>query len=112
MAQYNGYRKVPHGSYSKWRSATLGNGYNVDFSAGNQCWDYCALLYRQYGLTLRTKPGGGTAYECWSISRWANSQPPFRSITGVQNIKRGDIIILKSQRSRTGNFCFADENYR
>lgn len=112
MAQYNGYRKVPHGSYSKWRSATLGNGYNVDFSAGNQCWDYCALLYRQYGLTLRTKPGGGTAYECWSISRWTNSQPPFRSITGVQNIKRGDIIILKSPRSRTGHICFADENYR
>ena len=112
MAQYNGYRSVAHNSYNQWRSATLGNGYNVDYSAGNQCWDYCALLYWQYGLNLVTKPGGGTAYECWSISRNINSRSPFKSVTGVSNIKRGDIIITKSPRSRTGHICFADENFR
>ena len=53
MAQVNGYVPVAHGSYNQWRAATLGNGYNVDFRYGNQCWDYCALLYWQYGLTLR-----------------------------------------------------------
>lgn len=116
MAQYNRYVQVPHGSYNQWRNATLSNGYNVDYYAsggwGNQCWDYCALCYWQYGLTLITKAGGGTAYDCWAVSRWANTKPPFISLTGVQNIKRGDIIITKSPRSRTGHICFADENYR
>lgn len=116
MAQYNRYVQVPHGSYNQWRNATLGNGYNVDYFAsggsGNQCWDYAALCYRQYGLTLITKAGGGTAYDCWAVSRWVNTQPPFISMTGVQNIKRGDIIITKNPRSRTGHICFADENYR
>ena len=116
MAQYNKYVRVPHSSYNQWRAATLGNGYNVDYYAsgglGNQCWDYCALCYWQYGLTLITKANGGTAYDCWAVSRWANTKPPFISLTGVQNIKRGDIIITKNPRSETGHICFADENYR
>ena len=106
MAQYNRYVRVPHGSYNQWRSATLGNGYNVDYAAGNQCWDYCALLYWQYGLNLITKAGGGTAYDCWNVSRAVNSRYPFQAITGVQNIRRGDIIIAKSPASSTGHRCF------
>lgn len=116
MAQYNSYVTVPHQSYNQWRNATLGNGYNVDYYAsggyGNQCWDYCALLWRQYNLTLVTKAGGGTAYDCWNVSRNVNSQPPFISLTGVSNIKRGDVIVTKSPRSTTGHICFADEDYR
>lgn len=117
MAQYNRYVIVPHLSYNQWRSATLGNGYNVDYNSshhgyGNQCWDYCALLYWQYGLTLITKAGGGTAYDCWNISRNANSRYPFRAVDGVQNIRRGDIVITKNPRSSTGHIFFADENYR
>lgn len=113
MAQYNGYVPVVHNSYSAWRAATLGNGYNVDFSFGNQCWDYCALLYWQYGLTLITKPGGGVAADCWNYSRNANSRTPFISITGKENIKRGDIIVWnKSSSSSTGHIGFADEDYR
>lgn len=109
MAQYNGYVSVPHGSYQQWRDATLGNGYDVDGWYGDQCWDFCALLYRQYGLTLVTKAGGGGARDCWEVSRYINSQPPFDSITGVQNIKRGDIIVLGG--SISGHICFADEDY-
>lgn len=113
MAQYNGYVAVPHNSYNAWRAATLGNGYNVDFSFGDQCWDYCALLYHQYNLTLVTKPGGGVAADCWNISRKVNSRTPFKSITGKENIKRGDIIVLnKSASSSTGHIAFADEDYR
>lgn len=116
MAQYNRYVSVPHLTYDAWRNATLGNGYNVDYYAqggyGNQCWDYCALCYWQYGLTLVTKAGGGTAYDCWNVSRAINSRYPFQSITGVHNIRRGDIIITKAPTSRTGHICFADENYR
>lgn len=112
MAQYNGYVAVPHGSYNQWRAATLGNGYNVDFMFGNQCWDFCALLYWQYGRTLITKPMGGSAYECWTISRQANSRSPFVSIESVNNIKRGDIIVLnRGGRNTTGHIAFADEDY-
>ena len=90
MAQYNGYVTVPHGSYQEWRDATLGNGYNVDNAFGNQCWDFCALLWYQYGLSLITKPdGNGTAQDCWLVSRAANA----------------------SQGSGTGHIAFADEDY-
>lgn len=116
MAQYNRYVIVPHLNYNQWRANTLGNGYNVDYYAGggfgNQCWDYCSLLWYQYGLSLVTKAGGGTAYDCWRYSRYANARYPFTSLTGVQNIRRGDVIITKSPRSSTGHICFADEDYR
>lgn len=110
MAQYNGYVEVPHGSYQEWKDATLDNGYNVDYYAGDQCWDFCALLYWQYGLTLYT--GNGTAEGCWSLMRSANSRSPFRSIDGVQNIKKGDIVIFgPTQYNYAGHICFADEDY-
>lgn len=114
MAQYNGYVQVPHNSYAQWRTATLGNGYNVDYAYGNQCWDFAALLYFQYGLRLITKPAGnGTAADCWNVSRAANSVPPFISLTGVENIREGDIIVWNSnQYSSTGHIAFANENYR
>ena len=108
MAQYNGYRQVPHSSYSEWRTATIGNGYNVDYAYGNQCWDYCALLYFQYGLPLITKPGGGVASDCWTVSRQINSRGPFISLEGVSNIKRGDMLVWSGG---TGHIAFADEDY-
>ena len=114
MAQYNGYRYVPHGSYNAWRAAVLGNGYNVDYSYGNQCWDLVALLYWQYGLTLITRPGGnGTAEDCWYRSRQANSKPPFISLTGKENIRRGDILVWSAgnMQNATGHIAFADMNY-
>lgn len=112
MAQYNRYVFVPHETYQEFRNATLGNGYNVDNTYGNQCWDFCALLYWQYGLTLITKAGGGTAADCWNVSRAANSRPPFTSLEGKENIKRGDILVWNSNAySLTGHMAFADEDY-
>ena len=113
MAQYNGYVQVPHNSYAAWRTATLGNGYNVDYAYGNQCWDFAALLYFQYGLRLITRPqGNGTAAMCWTVSRAANSVPPFISIADATQIKRGDIIVWnENQYSSTGHIAFADEDY-
>lgn len=109
MATYYGYRYIPHGSYDEWREATIGNMYDVDYAYSGQCWDYCALCYYQYGLTLVTKAGGGVAKECWLISRSANSKPPFESIEGVQNIKRGDILVFGA--GYAGHICFADADY-
>ena len=110
--QYNSYVEVPHATYDEFRNATLGNGYNVDGMYGNQCWDYIALLYWQYDLTLITKTGGGTAADCWNISRQANSQPPFEAVVGKENIKRGDVIVIGSSLlSSTGHICIADQDY-
>lgn len=112
MAQYNGYVSIPHGTYDQWRAATLGNGYNADFQYGNQCWDYCAELWHQYGRTLITKPGGGGAADCWLVSRASNAVGPFTSVTGKTNIKRGDIIVFNRTASSTnGHIGFADEDY-
>lgn len=109
MAHYTGYFEVPHVSFQEWRDATIGNGYNVDYSFGEQCWDYVALLYWQYGRTLVTKAGGGGAQDCWIYSRNVNSQPPFTSLTGKENIKRGDILVFGNQF--WGHISFADEDY-
>lgn len=112
MAQYDGYVYVPHGTYDEFRNATIGNGYNVDYAFGNQCWDYCALLYHQYGLILVTKIGGGTAKDCWNISRVANSRKPFVSLTGKANIKRGDVLVFDGTAGNpAGHISIADEDY-
>lgn len=112
MAQYNGYVPIAHNTYDTWKQAVLFNGFNVDFYAGNQCFDLCSLLWWQYGLTLVTKAGGGVAADCWLVSRYVNAQPPFSLVEDVHDIKRGDIIVWnRSSSSATGHIGFADENY-
>lgn len=115
MAQYNSYVVVNHATYQEFRDATLGNGYNVDYSAGggygNQCWDLCALLWWQYGLTLYTGPIG-IAEECWTVSKDRNAVPPFIAIYSVSEIKRGDCVVFAgTTQYTTGHIAFADEDY-
>ena len=110
MSQHNGYEQVPHASYDEFKAATINQGWNVDYSYGNQCYDLVSLLYWQYGLSLQT--GNGYAYSCWTMRRNANSQPPFYAIEGKENIKRGDIIVWnRSAHSATGHIAFADEDF-
>ena len=112
MAQFNGYVKVAHATYQDFRDATLGNGYNVDKAYGNQCWDFCALLWWQYGLTLHTGPKGW-ASECWTVSRTLNAVPPFTQVTSISDIKRGDCVVFKGTSNYpTGHIAFADEDYK
>ena len=112
MAQFNGYVKVAHATYQQFRNATLGNGYNVDKAYGNQCWDFCALLWWQYGLTLHTGPKGW-ASECWTVSRSLNAVPPFTQVTSISDIKRGDCVVFKGTSNYpTGHIAFADEDYK
>lgn len=108
--QQNGYAIVPHNTYNEYRSFCLTHGINVDYSWGNQCYDSCALLWFQYGLTLQT--GNGLAYGCWTLRRYQNALPPFTMITRVEDIKRGDIIVFNHHGSfSTGHIAFADEDY-
>lgn len=112
MAQHNGYSTVPHATYDEFKNATINEGWNVDYAYGNQCWDLVSLCYYQYGDTLYTG-SNGYAYTCWTEKRSQNSAPPFYQVEGVQNIKRGDIIVLnRDAYSATGHICFADEDYR
>lgn len=110
MAHYTGYVPIPHGSYQEWRNATLGNGYDYDGWFGEQCWDFCQMLYAQYNRTLQT--GDGTAAGCWLLRKSANSVDPFIAVDGVQNIKRGDIIVFaRTPNNYAGHIAFADEDY-
>lgn len=108
MATYYGYVYVPHGSYDEWRNATIGNMYDLDGYYSGQCWDYCALCYAQYGLRLYTG-NPEVAKNCWLQSKSANTREPFIAVEGVQNIKRGDIIVFDG--GYAGHICFADEDY-
>lgn len=112
MAQYNHYVSVPHGSYDQFKAATLGNGYNVNNDIwGNQCWDFVALLYYQYGLTLYTGTGG-YAKTCWTQKKAQNSKPPFTAVNGITSIKRGDVVVLNSVPGHpAGHIAIADEDY-
>lgn len=115
-SQVNGKVKLAQSSYdtyNHWRSYALSHGVNFDGWFGNQCWDLPALLWWQYGLNLVTRPqGNGAAYMCWTISRYTNARGPFKSIEGVQNIKRGDCLVFnRSSFSSVGHICFADTDY-
>ena len=108
MAIYYGYVDVPHGSYDEWRNATINNMYDLDGWFSGQCWDYTALCYAQYGLRLYTGIPG-VAKNCWLQSKALNTRDPFIAVDGVQNIKRGDILVFGG--GYAGHICFADKDY-
>lgn len=108
--QQNGYAIVPHLTYDEWRSYALTHGVNVDWTWGNQCWDVCALLWYQYGLRLQT--GNGYAYGCWTLMRDVNARGPFKQISNIWEVKRGDCVVFNRAGSfYTGHIAFADEDY-
>ena len=116
MGQVNGYVKIANSNYNTydhWRAFCLSNGINVDYYAGNQCFDQPALLWWQYNLYLTTRPqGNGSAYMCWTISKNINARSPFIAVEGVENIQRGDCLVFnKSGWSSNGHICFADADY-
>ena len=109
--QQNGYVLVPEAiTYDQWRQYALTHGVNVDWAYGNQCWDICALLWYQYGLRLET--GNGFAYGCWTLMRDVNARGPFKQITNIREVKRGDCVVFNHTGSfYTGHIAFADEDY-
>ena len=104
---------LPHDSYNSFRSAVIGKGFDVDGSYGYQCYDGCAVLWQQYGMTLSTG-GTGMAYGIWTVesARIANAGEQFTLIYGKDQIQRGDVVVLNAnQWSSAGHCAFADENY-
>lgn len=93
-------------------------GYDVDGHYGYQCWDLAAELWMNItefsdgALWPKTGPNE-YAMECWTVSRAANAGTSFTLITSINNVKRGDVIVIgPSPISQTGHIAFADENYR
>lgn len=112
MAQYNGWRKVNVSSYDAFRNEVNGNGYDVDGSYGNQCYDGAAvMLYSATGRKLSTG-GTGAARGCWEVAsaRKFNAGTEFELITDKTQIKRGDMVFW-TNNSQWGHVGFADENY-
>lgn len=109
-------------SYNSFRSdvltrASQGLGYDVDGYYGYQCWDLCAELWMNLPEFANSGlwPHTGTnlwASECWTQSRTENAGDSFDLIYTVEDLKRGDVIVLDSSAiSATGHIAFCDEDY-
>lgn len=85
--------KVNISSYSAFRSAVLGRGFNIDGRFGWQCWDGAALLWQQLGLTLVT--GNGLAIGTWDLNRERNRYGKFDLVTSAGSLKKGDVVVLR-----------------
>ena len=106
-------------SYLAFRTAVMGNGYDVDGSAGYQCWDLGAELWGNtgnYAYPYLSTGGTGYAYGIWSVE-WARNQNAgndFTLIYNLSDVKRGDMIVLDKGRFTgdvSGHNAFADEDY-
>ena len=112
MAQYNGWTKVNVDSYDAFRNAVLGNGYNVDYAYGDQCYDGAAVqLYSTTGRKLSTGGTGG-ARGCWEVAsaRAYNAGSEYELIWDKTQIRRGDMVVW-SMNSKWGHIGFADQDY-
>lgn len=88
-AQYS----VPTSSYSAFKNAVNGRGYDIDNHYGWQCWDGGALLWQQFGLGLIT--GNGLAIGCWDLKRNQNKGSRFDLVTSVNSLKPGDLVCMR-----------------
>lgn len=109
-------------SYESFRTDALdraaqGLGYDVDGAYGYQCWDLAAELWMNIpefsGGILYPQTGPNLyASECWTISRDVNAGMSFDLIWHLEDVKRGDCIVIDSSPiSTTGHIAFADQDY-
>lgn len=113
MAKYTGYVVIPHNTYLAWRTATNGNGYDVDNSYGCQCWDLAAEFWYNVGFPqgYPTTAGTHAAYGVWD-DRVQNAGDEFDLILDKTQIKTGDIIVFNYFTGNPyGHIGFADEDY-
>ena len=103
-------------SYDAFRTATLGNGYDVDGVYGYQCVDMAKLLAGNAGRPFpywKSDPDG-YAYEGWSVAsnREYNAADYFTLIYNKADVRRGDLVVLQNTSSNAyGHIAFADEDW-
>ena len=105
-------------SYNSFRNQVYGHAYDIDNQYGYQCWDGAALLWQQLGRSLIT--GNGAAAGTWDNAQ-TNAGNDFDLITGIQNVKRGDVVVFGYDATyfnaildgniAAGHIAFADEDY-
>lgn len=116
MAKYWGYVLVPHDTYFQWKSSTLNNGYDVDYTYGCQCWDFAATFWYNVGF-----PQGyphitsSSAYTMWNLreqNKAYNGVEYFDLIYDLNDVKQGDVIVYNQFSGNPyGHVGFADEDY-
>lgn len=103
-------------SYDAFRTATLGNGYDVDGVYGYQCVDMAKLLAGNAG---RPSPywlsnPDGYAYQGWTVltNRAYNAADYFTLVYNKADVRRGDLVVLENTTSNPyGHIAFADSDW-
>lgn len=111
--QVNGHvylQTSEYDTFEHWKQFLLTHAVNFDYSFGNQCYDICALLYYQYGLTFYLGELE-YAYEAWTVSKSRNAKSPFIGIDNINDVKAGDLLVFGRGWSAYGHVTFATEDY-
>ena len=111
--QYDGYILIPVNSYLAWKTATNGNGYNVDGQYGDQCWDFAAEFWYNngFGTGMPSTAGTGGARGVW-YDRVVNAGDKFDLIYNLADVKQGDVIVYDQfPGNEWGHIGFADQDY-
>ncbi|MBO7731343.1 MAG: CHAP domain-containing protein [Methanobrevibacter sp.] len=116
MAKYTGYVTLPIESYTNWKNAVNGNGYDVDSSYGCQCWDLASEFWWNVGFPqnypIITSSSAYTMWENRQQNIGYNGTIYFDLITSVNDIQLGDIVVFNYNSTNPyGHVGFADTNY-
>lgn len=116
MANYTGLVTVDISSYAAFRSAVLGNGYDVDGVFGYQCVDMAKLLAGNAGRSApywESQPDG-YAYEGWTnqASREYNVADYFTLVYNKADVRAGDLVVLENTTANPyGHIAFANTDW-
>lgn len=103
-------------SYENFKTAILGNGYDVDGVFGYQCVDLAKLLAGNAGRTSpywKSDPDG-YAYEGWTVlsNREYNAADYFTLIYNKADVRTGDMVMLRNTSSNPyGHIGFANSDW-
>lgn len=116
MSYNTGYVTLPVTSYSAWKQATNGNGYNFDNTYGCQCYDLVVEFWWNVGF-----PQGypvitnSSAYTMWNNreqNKAYNGVVYFDLIYNLADVKQGDVLVYSgTNQNPYGHTGFADEDY-
>lgn len=115
--QHNGWQTVTVASYAAFKAVVNNNGWDLDGSYGDQCYDLALLLWYSIGFPQGYPVNGGTgkAKDIWTqrnsnISY--NGTTYFDIIYNLNDVKQGDMIIYDSTPiNEFGHDGLADEDY-
>lgn len=115
--QHNGWQTVTVASYADFKNAVNGQGWDLDQSFGDQCYDIAFLLWYSLGFPAGYPVNGGTgnAYDIWT-QRSNNIEyggtTYFQIIDNLDDVKQGDVLVYDQfSLNPFGHVGLADEDY-